>query len=313
MLPIVHLNGPTASGKSALAERLCEHFDVELISVDSVLVYRGLDIGSAKPDQATRQRCRYHLIDLLEPEATYSAAQFVSDAQRLIAEIHARSRIPVLVGGTHLYFRALTQGLSDVPTSDPAVHAALITELAEHGLPALHTQLSQVDPLAATRIHAHDSQRTLRALAVFRQTGRPLSSQQGVWETRRSVPANELRFVVYPQRAWLHERIARRFQEMLDADFLSEVRTLMQRQGLTLAHTAMRAVGYRQAWQHLLGEFSHAELLERGIAATRQLAKRQITWSRSDLDSTRLEGDEAQNFETLCHALSAFTANPARL
>ena len=304
---ILHLCGPTASGKSSLAEQLAEQFDAELISVDSALVYRGMDIGSAKPDAETLRRCRYHLIDVIEPEASYSAAKFVSDATALIAQIQARGRLPILVGGTMLYFRALTQGLSDLPTTDPALRAELLHELETRGLSALHAELAQVDPVAAARIHPHDPQRTVRALEVFRQTGVPLSTQQQAWRSVAPAVDNVLRFALYPDRAWLHERIALRFQQMLDAGFLAEVRTLMARPELTIQHTSMRAVGYRQAWQHLSGEFDANELTMRGVAATRQLAKRQITWIRSDPGQVRLEGSAEQNYDFLCAKLRAIT------
>jgi tRNA dimethylallyltransferase len=311
--PILHLCGPTASGKSQLAEQLHQHFDVELISVDSALIYRGMDIGSAKPDAVIQQSCRYHVLDLIDPEQSYSAAQFVSDANRAIAAIHARGRIPVLVGGTMLYFRALIQGLSDLPATDPALRALLRQELATRGLAELHAELARVDPLAAARIHPNDPQRILRALEVFRQTGQPMSSQQQAWRDIKSVDPTILRIALYPDRAWLHERIALRFEQMLAMGFLDEVRALMRRPGLTLDHPAMRAVGYRQAWQHLSGEFDLGELKLRGVAATRQLAKRQITWIRSDPGLLRLEGDLAQNFDALCHALIAYTTKPATM
>ncbi len=301
--PILHLSGPTASGKSSLAEKLLEQFDVELISVDSALVYRGMDIGSAKPDAETLRRCHYHLVDLIDPEDSYSAAKFVTDANALIVEIQARGRIPVLVGGTMLYFRALTQGLSDLPSTDPALRAELLYELETRGLSALHAELAQVDPIAAARIHPNDPQRTVRALEVFRQTGLPLSAQQQAWRGLAAVADNILRFALYPDRAVLHERIALRFQQMLSDGFLDEVRTLMARPALTVDHTSMRAVGYRQAWQYLSGEFNASELFLRGVAATRQLAKRQITWIRSDPGLVRLEGSPEQNYASVCAAL----------
>ena len=311
MPPILHLCGPTASGKSSLAEKLAEQFDVELISVDSALVYRGMDIGSAKPDPGTLQRCHYHLIDLIEPEDSYSAAKFVVDANALIAQVHSRGRIPILVGGTMLYFRALTQGLSDLPTTNPALRIELLQELESRGLSALHAELAQVDPVAAARIHPNDPQRTVRALEVFRETGVPLSTQQLAWRTEAPAAANVLRFALYPDRAWLHERIALRFQQMLDKGFLDEVRTLMTRPELTVEHTSMRAVGYRQAWQHLSGDFGANELVLRGVAATRQLAKRQITWIRSDPGLVRLEGSSEENYDFLCAQLQNHLAGIA--
>ncbi len=310
--PIVHLCGPTASGKSALAERLCDEFPLELISVDSALIYRGMDIGSAKPDALTRARCRYHLIDIIEPEQSYSAAQFQADASLLIAQIHARGRIPVLVGGTMLYLRTLSHGFSDVPSSDPEVRAAVQVELEQRGLSALHAELCRIDPAAGARIHPNDPQRTLRALEVFRQTGIPLSSLQKSWRgEEKSEAENVLRFALYPDRAWLHARIATRFSHMLELGFLDEVSTLMQRPELSLDHTSMRAVGYRQGWQHLRGESTRAEFIERGIAATRQLAKRQITWIRSDPGLQRLEESEVENYAQLARALERLLKQPA--
>jgi tRNA dimethylallyltransferase len=305
---VVHIAGPTASGKSALAEKLCAQFDAELISVDSVLIYRGLDIGSAKPDAEAIVKFRYHLIDVIDPEQSYSAAQFFSDATQLIEQIHARGRLPILVGGTMLYLRTLTHGLSDVPSTDPALRATLQQELVERGLAAMHAELALVDAKAAARIHANDPQRTLRALEVYRQTGRPLSDQQSAWQQNVREEANILRFALYPERAALHDRIARRFSQMLEQGFLNEVRVLMQRPTLTIDHSAMRAVGYRQAWEHLRGDYSDLHMRERAIAATRQLAKRQITWIRSDPGLRRLEASESANYDKIAQALCALTA-----
>lgn len=310
LAPIVHLAGPTASGKSSLAERLCDHFDVELISVDSALVYRGMDIGSAKPDRATQERCRYHLIDLIEVEQSYSAAQFVDDANALVRQIHQRGRIPVLVGGTMLYFRALTNGLSDLPSSRPEIRAELTSELQEHGLAVLHARLCQLDPQAGARIHPNDPQRTLRALEVIRQTGESLSSQQNQWQRPSEAPKNQLRFALYPPREILHQNIEARFVKMLAEGFVEEVRTLMRRPGLSPDHASMRCVGYRQAWQHLLGAYDLAELQRLGVIATRQLAKRQYTWIRSDPQLQLLTGTPEQNFEQICRALVAYTPEP---
>ncbi len=308
-LPVIMIAGPTASGKSALAESLIEDVDVELISVDSALVYRGMDIGSAKPDAPTRLHCRYHLIDLLEPEQSYSAAEFVNDAKRLIDDVHARQRIPVLVGGTMLYYRALIQGLSDLPASDPATRQQLQTELAERGLLAMHAELARVDPIAAQRIHANDPQRTLRALEVFRMTGQPMSALQTVWKENRKEPDYQrLCFALTPDRAWLHGRIAMRFQQMLEAGFLDEVQNLMARPQLSIEHASMRAVGYRQAWEHLRGDYDMAALIERGVAATRQLAKRQCTWLRGDAVWQTLDGQLSKQRETILQNLS----NPRR-
>ena len=262
-----------------------------------------MDIGSAKPDAETLRRCHYHLVDIIDPEESYSAAKFLADTTALISQIQARGRTPVLVGGTMLYFRALTQGLSDLPSTDPALRAELLKELENRGLSAMHAELALVDPTAAARIHPNDPQRTVRALEVFRQTGLPLSAQQQAWRGVAPAQENVLRFALYPDRALLHERIALRFQQMLDDGFLDEVRTLMARPELTIDHTSMRAVGYRQAWQHLSGEFDASELFLRGVAATRQLAKRQITWIRSDPGLVRLAGSPEENYTFICVAL----------
>lgn len=310
LAPIVHLAGPTASGKSSLAERLCDHFDIELISVDSALVYRGMDIGSAKPDRMTQARCRYHLIDIIEVEQSYSAAQFVEDAKALVDQIHQRGRIPVLVGGTMLYFRALTNGLSELPSTQPEIRAELLNELQRHGLAQLHARLCRLDPQAGARIHPNDPQRTLRALEVIRQTGATLSSQQNQWQQTVVAPKNLLRFALYPQREALHQQIKSRFAQMLENGFVEEVRTLMARPSLTLDHASMRCVGYRQAWQHLLGAYDLAQLQQLGVIATRQLAKRQYTWIRSDPHLERLTASPDQNFDQICRALVAYTPEP---
>jgi tRNA dimethylallyltransferase len=281
---VLCLAGPTASGKSALAESLCEGLNVELISVDSALIYRGLNIGSAKPEAATIAHCHYHLLDLLEPEQQYSAAEFVQDAQNAIRAVLSRGRLPILVGGTMLYFRALLQGLSALPATDPALRAEFLAQLRSRGLPAMHAELARVDPVAAARIHSNDPQRTLRALEVFHMTGIAMSVQQTAWKTAQSQPEWDFccHAIVPSDRAALHQRIAERFDQMLNAGFLDEVRALMRRPGLSLEHSAMRAVGYRQAWEHLRGDFDLQSLRERAIAATRQLAKRQFTWLRGD-------------------------------
>jgi tRNA dimethylallyltransferase len=267
--------GPTAAGKTDLAEGLAQALDGELISVDSTLVYRGLDIGSAKP------AFPHHLIDIRDPDESYSAAEFVRDAVRTAAEIVARGRVPILVGGTMLYFRALLEGLAAMPAADPALRAALAVQAAEQGWPALHARLATVDPVSAAAIHPHHSQRISRALEVYLSSGVPLS----VWHEEVPVSPVEgyrvVQLAICPrERRVLHERIALRFARMMEQGFLQEVAAL--RQGL-LGHAdlpAARAVGYRQLWRHLDGECSLEEAVEQGIAATRQLAKRQLTWLR---------------------------------
>ena len=283
--PLIALMGPTASGKTALAVEWAERWGAELISVDSALVYRHLDIGSAKPDAATLARAPHRLIDIRDPHEPYSAADFQADARRELEDIARTGRLPVLVGGTGLYFRALLHGLSDMPEADPALRRQLEAEAAERGWPALHAELARLDPPAAARINVADTQRIQRALEVLRLTGRPISQ----WQTsaqRTPFPWRVLKLVVAPQdRATLHERIALRFDAMLDAGLLDEVRRLMADARLHGNLPSMRAVGYRQAWQHLAGDGDLASLRARGIAATRQLAKRQLTWLRSEHDA----------------------------
>lgn len=284
--------GPTASGKTALACALAERFPVALISVDSALVYRGLDIGSAKPDAATLARHPHRLIDIRDPTQPYSAGEFRSDALREMAQITAAGRVPLLVGGTGLYFRALMRGFSDLPAAEPALRAQLQAELERDGLAALHARLATQDPAAAARILASDTQRVLRALEVIALTGQPLSAlQQG---REQPPPYRLLKLALVPQdRAPLHARIAERFDAMLSGGLIEEVQALRARGDLHLDLPALRAVGYRQVWQYLDGELSGAELRERGIFATRQLAKRQITMLRAELDARWLDPERS--------------------
>ena len=287
------LAGPTASGKSALALQLADalHGEVEFISVDSAQVYRGMDIGTAKPDAAERARVPHHLIDLIEPEQAYSAAMFVRDASAAAEAIRARGRLPLLVGGTMLYFKALRDGLDAMPAADPALREQLDTRAAAEGWPALHAELAKVDPATAARLAPNDAQRIQRALEVWLATGQPLSA----FHARATAAGDAARWPMVslePQsRAWLHERIAMRFEAMLDAGFIDEVRHLRQRPGLRPDMPSMRCVGYRQAWA-ALDAGTLKGLREAGIAATRQLAKRQITWLRSMQVHTRIACDE---------------------
>ncbi len=280
--------GPTASGKTQAAIDLASRWPVHLISVDSALVYRHLNIGSAKPDAETLARFPHELVDIAEPTQPYSAADFTRDALAAIERARQLGRLPVLVGGTGLYFRALTHGLSDLPESDPDVRAALEQRQREIGLGALHERLAALDPTAAARIHRNDPQRILRALEVIELSGRPLSDQQG--RRRPQLPVRLLKLIVCPaNRAVLHERIALRFRQMLDQGLIEEVRHLRTLPGIHPDLPSMRAVGYRQAWQFLDGAFGAAELADRGVFATRQLAKRQITWLRSEPDAFWLD------------------------
>ena len=275
------LAGPTASGKTAaalaIAEALANRRPVEIVSVDSALVYRGMDIGTAKPTAAERALAPHHLIDIIEPTGAYSAARFVADTHRLVGEITARGALPLLVGGTMLYFKALFDGLDEMPASDPAVRAALDADAAERGWPALHAELAAVDPVTAQRLPPTDAQRIQRALEVYRVSGRPLSSFH---REREAVDTPPLISLEPADRAWLHRRIGERFALMLRDGLVDEVAGLRARGDLTPAMPSMRCVGYRQTWEALdRGDLS--DLPELGAAATRQLAKRQVTWLRS--------------------------------
>ncbi len=281
----VLISGPTASGKTALAMELAARLPVEVISVDSAQVYRGMDLGTAKPTAAERRAAPHHLIDIVEPTAAYSAARFCDDAGRLIADITSRGRLPLLVGGTMLYFRALREGLSNLPQADAGVRAELDARAARLGWPALHAELARVDPESAARIQPGDSQRIQRALEVFRLSGMPLSRLQGSRAAHQLSAARPINIALVPgDRAKLHRRIESRFEAMLRAGLVDELRQLRRHHALTPSMPSMRAVGYRQAWAHLEGELTAAELRERGIFATRQLAKRQLTWLRSARD-----------------------------
>lgn len=286
----IALMGPTASGKTALALDWAERLGGEIVSVDSALVYRGLDIGAAKPDAAELARVPHHLIDVREPWQPYSAAEFAADARAALDAIVARGRVPILAGGTGLYFHALLHGLSAMPTADPAMRAVIAGEIASRGLPALHAELAAVDPVAAARIHATDAQRIQRALEVFRVSGRTISAWRAAPAAPR-LPFRVLKLVLAPpDRATLHQRIEHRFDLMLAAGFLDEVRRLraapaLQNHPHPLDLPAVRAVGYRQAWEYLDGQGDAADFRARAIHATRQLAKRQLTWLRGELDA----------------------------
>lgn len=287
--PPIILTGPTGAGKSGWALRLAEVLPVEIVSVDSAQVYRGLDIGTAKPDAATRARVPHHLVDIRDPAEAYSAGEFVADAERLIAEVQARGHIPLLVGGTMLYLRALLGGIAELPRASPEVRAALDARAAQEGWPVLHAELARVDPAAAARIHPNDPQRIQRALEVHAATGRPISElQASLAPPRREI----VRWALVPaDRARLHAAIARRFEDMMRAGLLDEVAQLRARGDLSARSPSMRAVGYRQLWEHLEGLTGRQEAVERAVAATRQLAKRQLTWLRSDPGVTWLDPD----------------------
>ncbi len=307
------LAGPTASGKTALALALAQEVDLEIISVDSALIYRGMDIGTAKPTPVELAQVPHHLIDILDPLESYSAARFVNDAQRLMNEIRDRGRTPLLVGGTMLYIKALMEGLDDMPAADPQVRAQLDEQMRQRGPQALHAELQQVDPVTAARLAPGDTQRIQRALEIWHTTGRPLSA----FHTTRSPQelaakqASTIMLSLEPNdRAWLHERIALRYRLMMEQGFIDEVIRLRSRGDLHPDLPSMRCVGYRQVWEALdagadLNSPRELEAtMERGIAATRQLAKRQITWLRSMPWRTTLACDEAINTNLVLDSLS---------
>jgi tRNA dimethylallyltransferase len=285
----IFIMGPTASGKTNVAVELAQRYPVELISVDSALVFRDMDIGTAKPDLATLTRAPHHLIDIIDPTEAYSAAAFVRDALHLMADITSRGNIPLLVGGTMLYFKALREGLSPLPQANAALRAELDAEIALHGIAQLHRQLAELDPETASRLHSTDTQRIQRAVEVCRLTGQPMS------ELLKTASAHELPYQVLSialipsDRALLHQRIATRFAAMLKQGLINELQMLREKYPLHPNMTSMRCVGYRQTWEYLEGEINENELLEKGIVATRQLAKRQLTWLRSMPDNLELD------------------------
>jgi tRNA dimethylallyltransferase len=273
--------GPTASGKSAVALALAERFPAEIVSVDSAQVYRGMDIGTAKPDVATRARIPHHLVDILDPTEAYSAAQFRAGAIEAIEAVRSRGAVPLLVGGTMLYFKALREGLSALPAADPAVRARLDARAAAEGWPALHAELARVDPVTAARLERTDAQRIQRALEVHAISGRPLSALQGAREADAGIGPTIAVALVPEDRALLHRVIAERFDAMLEAGLVAELRALRMRHALSPEMPSMRCVGYRQAWEYLDGRVDAQQFRAQAIAATRQLAKRQFTWLRA--------------------------------
>ena len=281
--PAVCLMGPTAAGKTDLAVSLVEQLPMDIISVDSVMVYRGMDIGSAKPDSATLAQAPHRLIDIRDPAEAYSAAQFRDDALHEMAEISGEGRIPLLVGGTMLYFRALLSGLSRLPSADAEIRTRLEAEAEVEGWASLHRRLAEVDAAAAARIHPNDPQRIQRALEVYELTGVPLSELQQQQQVDQPLPYRIIKLAVAPaERSVLHQRIGQRFEQMLREGLVEEVENLRLRGDLHLDLPALRAVGYRQVWEFLDGDIDYTEMIERGIIATRQLAKRQFTWLRSE-------------------------------
>lgn len=310
MPPVICLAGPTAAGKSASTLALAERWPMEIVNVDSATIYRGMDIGTAKPSPEEQARVPQHLLDILDPAQSYSAAEFRADARSLIDEIRARGRIPLLAGGTMMYYKALRDGLDDLPQADPALRAEIEARATIHGWPALHAELALLDPVTAARLAPNDSQRIQRALEICQLTGQPMSTLLRRGEQKPDDDANHyLTISLEPSdRAALHARIEQRFDAMLAQGLLDEVRTLRARPDLHPGLPSVRCVGYRQMWAHLDGEVDLATAREQGIAATRQLAKRQITWLRAQPDRVIVDclaGDAvAQTIDAVAMALA---------
>lgn len=302
--PVLVLLGPTASGKTAAVARIAQALPIELVSVDSALVFRDMDIGTAKPSAEEQALCPHHLIDIVSPEEAYSAARFAADARRLIGDIHARGRIPLLAGGTMLYIKALREGLSDLPEADPALRADIDRRAAEQGWPALHAELAALDPDAAARLKPTDAQRIQRALEIVTLTGRPLAESYAKREDDAPLPPLTVLSLEPSDRAWLHARIAQRFDQMLAQGLVDEVRALRARYRLDPGLPSMRCVGYRQVLSFLEGETDAATLRDTGIYATRQLAKRQITWLRSMQIDQRIDCLRADAADAVLHAFA---------
>lgn len=307
--PAILLMGPTASGKTELAIRLREALDGELISVDSAMVYRGMDIGTAKPDAETLARAPHRLIDICDPATPYSAADFRRDALQAMNEVIAGGRTPILVGGTMLYFRALCFGMAAMPSASPAIRKALAARFEEEGGEALHRELARVDPVAAAGMHPNNRQRLLRALEVYQVSGRPIS---GFWADgngkgeQQALPCRTMAIALAPpRRAELHQRIEHRFRAMLEAGLIDEVRALYARGDLSPELPSMRAVGYRQVWEHIEGKTSYNEMVERALAATRQLAKRQITWLRGWPECHWIDSGDTESLEEALKIIKA--------
>ncbi|RRS10669.1 tRNA (adenosine(37)-N6)-dimethylallyltransferase MiaA [Pseudoalteromonas sp. J010] len=302
-LPVITLMGPTAAGKTALAIELCQTLNTEIISVDSALVYRGMDIGTAKPCAQEQAMAPHHLIDIIDPAQSYSVAEFRADAIRLIDDLHQRGKVPILVGGTMMYFKGLIEGLSPLPEANAEVRAALELEAQQIGWPGLHQQLTEIDPEAALKISENDSQRINRALEVYRICGKTMTELQ---QTKQAVlPYQFHQFAIAPSdRKVLHQRIEKRFKIMLEQGFKNEVLTLYNREDLHPDLPSIRCVGYRQMWEYLAGECDYEEMVFKGIAATRQLAKRQLTWLRGWQDVTWLDTDGQENLQRVLTSLS---------
>jgi tRNA dimethylallyltransferase len=281
--------GPTAAGKTDLALSLCEHLPCEIISVDSALVYRGMDIGTAKPSPEILDRVPHHLINIIEPTEAYSAARFREDALKCMAQITAKGKIPLLAGGTMLYFRALERGLSDLPASEPELRARLEADMVQEGSVVMHQRLQEIDPDAAARIHPNDPQRIQRALEVYQITGQTMTQLQAL-DKGQALPYRWVKLILAPQdRSELHRRIELRFHQMIESGLVEEVRSLRDRRDLSIDLPSMRAVGYRQVWEFLEGHASYDGMIHNGIVATRGFAKRQMTWLRAEKDAMWLD------------------------
>ncbi len=301
--PAIFLMGPTASGKTALSVKLAQQLNAEIISVDSALVFKEMDIGTAKPTQEERAGIPHHLIDILDPAERFSTGAFRQQALNIMADITARGKVPILTGGTLLYFNALYYGLAQLPTADAGIRAQLDAEAADIGKLAMHQKLELVDPVAAARIHPNDPQRVQRALEVYRLTGTSMTQLHAEAKVE-DIPYQKIKVIIAPRdRAILHEKIAQRFKRMLQQGFVAEVERLYQRGDLTEHMPAMRAVGYRQIWSYLQGEMDYQAMQEKGIAATRQLAKRQFTWLRRETDADQFYTEEGNVFKSVFEAV----------
>lgn len=305
--PAIFLMGPTASGKTGIAVELAQRLPVELISVDSALVYRGMDIGTAKPDQATLAKAPHHLIDIIEPTESYSAAQFRNDALRLMADIKNRNKTPLLVGGTMMYFNVLQHGLNNLPEAEPALRRQLVEQAQKSGWPAMHAELARVDSVTANRLKPNDAQRIERALEIWHLTGQPMSSLLNGRDAG-ALPYRLLKLALLPSdRAVLHQRIAQRFDQMLQGGLIEEVRALQSKYlELHPAMPSMRCVGYRQTLDYLQGAYHMQTLREKGIAATRQLAKRQMTWLRGMEDTLVIDCLDPQLLNSIIIQIEQF-------